>query len=162
MNADLTPAIIAAGGGSAMVAGIWWHEARRMEASRASRVRLGLRFPVGLEPSAALSALNGLSGLPYTSELVAEVVAGESSIAHFLWVPESVRASVQSTMTGVIPSLRVSEAAHSLTEGATLALRLFVPTPSVLAADNVVLPHGRCFRAWWGCVLASSSFCAGR
>jgi Type IV secretion-system coupling protein DNA-binding domain len=138
MNSELPTLITAGAVGSAMIAGIAAREHRQAERMRASRVRLGLRFPVGLEPSAALSALDGLCGLPHAAELVAEVVAGENSIAHFLWVPESTRASVQSTMTGVIPSLRVIEAAHSLTEGATLALRLFVPTPSVLAADNVV------------------------
>jgi hypothetical protein len=121
-----------------MIAGIAAREHHQAERMRASRVRLGLRFPVGLEPSAAFAALNGLTGLPYTSELVAEVVASESSIAHFLWVPESVRASVQSTMTGVIPSLRITEPAPSPHEGAALALRLFVPTPSVLSAENVV------------------------
>jgi hypothetical protein len=137
VNSEL-PTLIAAGGiGSAMLGVIWLHERRQTDAMRRSRVRLGLRFPIGLEPSQALAALDGLAGLPYT-ELVAEVVAGEDSIAHFLWVPASVRASVCSTMTGVIPSLRITEAAPSPDEGATLALRLFIPTPSVLSGDNAV------------------------
>jgi hypothetical protein len=138
VNSDLTPALVAAGSGSAMIAGIWWHEHRQAEAMRRSRVRLGLRFPIGLEPSQALAALDGLAGLPYTSELVAEVACGENSIAHFLWVPGSVRTSVQSTMTGVIPSLRITEAPPSPDEAVTLALRLFIPTPSVLSAENAV------------------------
>jgi hypothetical protein len=136
VNGDLVPAMVAAGGGSAMLGGIWLRERRLEEAMRASRVRLGLRFPIGLEPSQALAALDGLAGLPHTSELITEIVAGEDSIAHFLWVPESVRASAQSTMTGVIPSLRVTEAAPSPNQAVTLALRLFVPTPSVFAAEN--------------------------
>jgi Type IV secretion-system coupling protein DNA-binding domain/Helicase HerA, central domain len=136
MNADLTPALIAAGGGSALLAGIWTHEYRTAEAMRKSRVRLGLRFPIGLEPSRAFAALDGLSGLPYTTELIAEVVAGEGSIAHFLWAPTSVRSSVESIMTGVIPSLRVTEAPPSPSEAATLALKVFIPTPSVLSAEN--------------------------
>ncbi len=122
-----------------MLAGIWAHEHRRDEAMRRSRVRLGLRFPIGLESSQALAALDGLAGLPHTSsELIAEVVAGEDSIAHFLWVPEPMRASVRSTMTGVIPSLRVTEASASPEGSVTVALRLFVPTPSIFSADNVV------------------------
>ncbi len=123
-----------------MITGIWLHEHRQAEAMRRSRVRLGLRFPIGLEPSQALAALDALAGLPpHTSELVAEVVAGEDSIAHFLWVPESVRASVQSTMTGVIPSLRVTDAAVSPDDGATLALRLTIPASGcVLASENAV------------------------
>lgn len=138
MNDALVPALIAAGGGSVMLAGIWWHERAQIAAARRDRVRLRLRFPVGLEPSQALAALDGLAGLPYTSELIAEVVAGEDSIAHFLWVPESVRASVQSTMTGVIPSLGITEAHASPDDAATLALRWSIPTPCVLSAENAV------------------------
>jgi hypothetical protein len=138
VNGDLTPAVVAATGGSAMLAGIWLHEHRQLEAMRGDRIRLGLRFPIGVEPSQALAALDGLSGLPLATELVVEVVAGEGSIAHFLWVPGSVRASVCSTMTGVIPSLRVTEAPPSPDAAVTLALRLFIPTPSVLSAENAV------------------------
>lgn len=138
MNGDLTPALVAAGSGSAMIAGIWLHEHRQAEVMRHSRVRLGLRFPIGLEPSQALAALDGL-GLPGTCELIAEVVAGEDSIAHFLWVPESVRVSVQSTLAGVIPSLRIAGAGESPDDAATLALRLSIPASlCVLSAENTV------------------------
>jgi hypothetical protein len=131
--------MVAAGGGSAMITGIWLHEHRQAEVMRRSRVRLGLRFPIGLEPSQALAALDGLAGLPHTSELIAEVVAGEDSIAHFLWVPESVRASVQSTMAGIISSLRITDAAASPDGVATLALRLAIPASGcVLASENTV------------------------
>jgi hypothetical protein len=138
VNSELVPAVVAAAGGSAMLGGVWLHERRRDEAMRAGRVRLSLRFPVGLEPLRAFAALDGLSGLPHTTELVTEVVAGEASIEHFLWVPSSARSSVESILTGVIPSLRVSEASSTPVESATLALRLFVPTPSVLSTDNAV------------------------
>jgi hypothetical protein len=136
LNGDLIPAIVAATGGSAMLGGIWLYEHRRDEAMRANRARLGLRFPIGLEPLRAFAALDGLSGLPLSTELVAEVVAGEGLIAHFLWVPQSVQASVCSTMTGVIPSLRITEAPPSPNETATVALKVFVPTPSVLSTEN--------------------------
>lgn len=135
MNGDLIPAVVAAGGGTTMVAGIWLHEHRRDESMRAERVRLSLRFPIGLEPPAAFAALDGLSGLSHSCELVAEVAASEGSIAHFLWVPESVRASVQSTMVGVIPSLRITHAPPVPGEATTLALRLFVPW-SVLSSES--------------------------
>jgi hypothetical protein len=69
---------------------------------------------------------------------VAEVVAGEDSIAHFLWVPSSVQASVRSTLTGVIPSLRITEALPSPDERVTLAARLFISTPAVLSTENAV------------------------
>jgi hypothetical protein len=136
VNADVAPVLIAAGGGSALLSGIWLHEHRRDEAMRASRVRLSLRFPIGLEPPGALAALDGLSGLPLGTEMVAEVVAGDGSIAHFLWAPAAVCSTVQSIMTGVIPSLRVAEAPPSPTEAATLALKVFIPTPSLLTAEN--------------------------
>lgn len=136
MNADLTPAFIAAGSGSALLSGIWLHEHQRNAAMRASRVRFSMRFPIGLEPSQALAALDGLSGLSYTTELVAEVVAGEGSITHFLWVPAAVRSSVESTLTGVIPSLRITEAPPSPAHAATVALKVFIATPSVLAIEN--------------------------
>ncbi len=136
MNADLTPALVALGGGSTLLAAIGTHEHLRTEAMRRERVRLSLCFPIGLEPQQALAALDGLSGLPHTTEIVVEIVAREGSIAHFLWVPESVRGSTEAILTGVIPSLRVAEASPSPTEATTLALKLFVPTPSVLSAEN--------------------------
>jgi hypothetical protein len=119
-----------------MLGGAWLYEHRRDEAMRADRVRLTLRFPVGLEPLRAFAALDALSGLPHTTELTIEIVAHEHSIAHFLLAPASVRSSVVSTMTAVIPSLRVVDAPPSPDEAATVSLRLFVPTPAVLTTDN--------------------------
>jgi hypothetical protein len=136
MTDALVPALVAGSSGSVMIGAILAREWRSEKAMRRSRLRLGLRFPVGLESSQALAALDGLAGLPYTSELIAEVMAGEDSIAHFLWVPESVRASVCSTMTGVIPSLRITDTHASPDETVTLALRLFIPTPSIFSAEN--------------------------
>jgi hypothetical protein len=138
VNADLTPALIAAGGGSVLMTGIWAHERRRDAAMRASRVRVNVRFPVGLDPLAAFAVLDGLSGLPLGAELVVEVAASEDRIAHYLWVPTGVRASVESTLVGVVPSARVTKAPLSESLGATLALKLFVPSPSVLHPDNAV------------------------
>jgi hypothetical protein len=138
VNGDIIPALVAASGGSALISGIWIHERRRDAAMRASQIRLGLRFPLQLEPLRAFAALDGLSGLQHHNELIAEVAASEGRIEHFLWVPAAVRSSAESILTGVIGSLRVSEAPPSPTEGATLCLRLFVPTPSLLAADGAI------------------------
>jgi hypothetical protein len=136
MNADLAPALVAAGGGSLLVGGIWLHEQRRDAAMRSGRVRLALRFPVGVEPVQALAALDSLSGLPHTVELVAEVAAGEGFIQHALWVPGLVRESVRSLTTAAVPGLRLSEA-HGVPERPVmLALRLSVPPRSVLSAEN--------------------------
>ncbi len=138
MNADIIPALAATGGGSVLLSSILAVEARQTRAMRESRVRLALRFPLSLEPLRAFAALDGLSGLPYTQELVAEVTASEGHIGHCLLVPAAVRASAESILTGVIGSLRITEAELSPDEPVTLALRLFVPTPSLLAGDGAI------------------------
>lgn len=132
------PAMVAASSGSAMLAGIHLHERTRDNAMRASMVHLGLRFPSGLEPSQARAALDGLSGLPHTTELIAEIAAREGLVSHALWVPAAVRDSVQSTITGAISSLRITETAPPPADAVTLSLRLFVPALSVLSDDNAI------------------------
>jgi hypothetical protein len=138
VNADLTPALIAAGGGSALITGIWAYERRRDEAMRASMIRLGCRFPIGLEPAQALAALDGLSGLPVATEVVAEMAARENSVSHALWVPASAAASVQSTLGGAIPSLRINEEGSPRDDATTRSLRLFISTPTLLSDENAV------------------------
>ncbi|MGA7705763.1 MAG: hypothetical protein WB998_12805 [Solirubrobacteraceae bacterium] len=138
MNVDLTPALIAAGGGMSMIAGIATHEHLRDREMRASRVRLSARFPLALDSGVAVSALNALAGSPYTSELVIEVAARVGAITHAVWVPAADRSSVESVLTGVIGSLRITDAEASPNDAATLALRLFIPTPSVLSGDDPV------------------------
>jgi hypothetical protein len=102
LNGEL-PLVAAGSGGAAMLAGMYLYERRRDEAMRRSRVRLGLRFPAGLEPLRAFAALDGLSGLPYTGELVAELTAREGCIGHALWVPAGTASSARSILTGGNP-----------------------------------------------------------
>jgi hypothetical protein len=135
VNADL-PALLAASGGSLMYGGIAAREHVQAERMRASRVQLVTRFPAGLQGAQVSAAWDGLAGLPYTTELIAEVVASEGAITHSLWVPAAARQSVHSTLVGVIPSTRITEASPSLGETATLSLRLFVSTPTVLSTAN--------------------------
>ncbi len=120
-----------------MLAAIAAREHAQAERMRASRVRLLTRFPVGLEPAQAAAAWNGLAGLPYTTELVAEVTATEGSITHSLWVPAAAHDSVHAALVGVIPALRIITAPASLSEATTLSLRLFVSTPSALSTNDV-------------------------
>ena len=129
MNGDLTPAVVAATGGSAMLAGIWLHERRRTEAMRGDRIRLALRFPIGVEPSQALAALDGLSGLPLRPSLLSRLWPVRARSRIFCGCQRRFGRLCCSTMTGVIPSLRVTEAPPSPDEAVTLALRLFIPTP---------------------------------
>jgi hypothetical protein len=90
------------------------------------------------EPPQALAALDGLSGLSHTTELITEVAAREGAISHALWVPAAVGASVQSTLTGAIASLRITEAVPTLEDAVTLSLRLFVLAPSILSDENAI------------------------
>jgi hypothetical protein len=119
-----------------MLAGIAAYEYRQTENMRASRVRLGVRYPVGLEVTQVSAVWNGLAGLPYTTELVAEVVATEGSITHRLLVPERARESVRAALVGAVPSVRITDAPPGPTEPATLSLRLVVAEPSFLLTDN--------------------------
>jgi hypothetical protein len=135
VSAELTPALLAAGSGSALMGGIYLHEHRRDSVMRASRVRLNLRFPVGVASEAAFAVLDGLAGLPHTSELIAEVAAAEGRIEHALWVPAASRPAAEAALRGPVGSLRLV-ASHSPAGRVTLALKLFVPTPSVLNAAN--------------------------
>jgi hypothetical protein len=137
VNADLTPALIAAGAGSAMLGGIWLYERRQCGAMRASLTPISLRFPLGLEASQARAALDGLAGLPSGCEMVAEVAARAGAIGHRLWVPKALLSPAQASLTGAIPSLRMDEAEPSPGVSATLSLKLFVPTPTLLGAENV-------------------------
>ena len=105
---------------------------------RASRVRLALTFPQGVTPEAAKAALNGLAGLSSRMELVFGVNASESGICHHLLVPASVRSSVVSTLTGTMPGLRAVEDREPAAR-VTVAVKVFVPTPAVLATEQPVL-----------------------
>jgi hypothetical protein len=133
MNGDLVPAVVAAGGGSAMLAGVYLHEHREVEAMRRSRVRLALVYPL-VDPVQGKAILHALSGLADV-ELIFEVVADSDGVRHAIWVPAASRASVTATLTGLLPGLRVSEAL-SPQGRATLALKAFVPTPTALVTEN--------------------------
>jgi Helicase HerA, central domain/Type IV secretion-system coupling protein DNA-binding domain len=134
VNSALVPAFVAAGGGSALLAGIWRYEAERMAAARADRVRLGARFPLA-DPAAAKAALHALSGLSERVELVVELVASSDGVRHALWVPKASQRTLQATLSGLLPGLRLAEA-PSPEGSATVATGVFVPTPTVLLSEN--------------------------
>lgn len=132
---EVVPGVVAATGGSLMLGGIIFHERRRDAAMRASREFLGLRFPVGLDVAAARAALDGLSGLSQTTELVAEVQARAGSIGHGLWVPAAVRTQAQAALTGAMPGLSVRKRSTE-SEPVTLAVRLYVLAQTLLSTEN--------------------------
>jgi hypothetical protein len=134
VNGEL-PTLIAVGGvGSAMLAGMYAQEYKQTEAMRAARVRSGLRFPL-VDPVKGKAALHALSGLPDRVELVLELVAGGDGVRHAMWVPAASQASVTASLTGLLPGLRVSEA-PAPSGRVTLAMRVFVATPTVLVTEN--------------------------
>lgn len=135
MNADLTPGLVAAGAGTALYAVITVREARVEAAMRAGRVRLAVRFPVALDPAAARSALASLSGLPDRLELAWQLIADGQGIQHHLLVPRAAWSSVDAALAAAMPGVRFSVV--SPPEGAAvLAMRLFVPTPTLLREDE--------------------------
>ncbi len=135
MNTELLSLAGAGAGGLGLLAGIAGYEHTQAERMRASRVRLSTRYPIGLDAAQVAAIWNGLAGLPYTTELIAEIQASEGSITHSLLVPKAARESVRSILVGAVPSVRISDALPSPSEPATLSLRLFVSTPSFFLTD---------------------------
>ncbi|HTD09918.1 MAG TPA: type IV secretion system DNA-binding domain-containing protein [Solirubrobacteraceae bacterium] len=136
MSAELLSLVAAGGSGSAMLAGIAAHQHVSAEKMRASRVKLGTRYPANLEAGQVTAIWSGLAGLPPTTEIVAETAATEGSITHSLWVPQVARESVRAALVGAVPSMRITEAPASPSDHATLSLRLFVAEPTFLLTDN--------------------------
>ena len=109
MSGDLVPAMVAAGGGSAMLGGIWLREHRIEEAMRASRVRLSLRFPLGADAAAAKIALSGIASISGSVECVFEVAMTSEGVRHCILVPAAVRESVASVLRAALPGLRLTK-----------------------------------------------------
>lgn len=136
MNSDVVPAAIAAAGGTVMAGVIYVSERRRDEAMRASRVRLALRLPARVEPRQVEAMLSMLVGLGDDVEVVAELVAVQGSTTYALWVPQASCEAVVSLLAASIPGVRVSEEEPVAESGSTGALRVFVPTPTILREDD--------------------------
>jgi hypothetical protein len=136
VNGDLVPAMVAAGGGSAMLGAIWLREHRLEEAMRASRIRLSLRFPMALDPAAAKLALSTIAGVSERMELIFEVAVTSEGVTHAVVVPRVVRSSVVSGLAAAIPSMRVAETSEPSDGVSRAALRVSVPSPVVLASEH--------------------------
>jgi hypothetical protein len=119
-----------------MLAGIAGFERKQAAQMRASRIRLTTRYPLALEPAQVTAVWEGIAGLPYTTEIVTELVASEGSISHSLLVPKAELESVRAAFVGAVPSVRITEAEPLPSEPATLSLRLSVSEPSFLLTDN--------------------------
>jgi hypothetical protein len=138
MSGDTLPALVAAGGGAALLGGIALHERRRDQAMKASRMSHVLTFPVTTEPAAALAALKSLSGIGEGQELVAEVVATADGIHHLLHLPEAVARSVIDQLSAALPGIRVDVAQARSTGAVTAAARITVSDRASLRTDDPV------------------------
>jgi hypothetical protein len=135
MNGDLVPAITAAAGGSALMGTIVAFERKRDHEMKASRVRLALTFPAKLDPLHAKAALAALAGSDWREEFVFSVEASASGTRHYLHVPAAIRAGVVAALSAAMPGLRAVQAPAS-SGRATLATKVFMPTPLVLATND--------------------------
>ena len=103
---------------------------------RQSRVRLELRFPAGLEPAGAAPPWMASRGLTVCHRAYRRGRSARGIYRAFL-----VGAGGGAVVGGIDPDRRYPEPAdhrgrHRHPSGATLALRLFVPTPSVLSGET--------------------------
>src|SRR6202022_2301519 len=78
------------------------------------------------------------SGLSYTYELVAELVASEDGIHHLLHLPERVAGSVIDQLAGAMPGVRVDPVETRSTGAATIGARIIVPMRALLRSDEPV------------------------
>jgi hypothetical protein len=136
MNGEAIPALLAAGGGAALLGGIALHEHRRDTAMRASRQSYSAVFPLRGDPHAGLAALGSLAGLDHRVELVSEVVADGDGIHHLLHLPEAVAASVIDHLAAALPGLRCDPVEARSTGAVTASLRFSVPLRALLRTDN--------------------------
>jgi RecA/RadA recombinase len=137
MNGDLTAALLAAGSGTALAGAAVLHQRHLEQTMRASRVRVGLRFPAGLSVEAARAALGGLSGIGRDVELVFEVSADHQAVRHALLVPAPSQDAVVAALKAAIPSLRILPGRAETVRPAHLALAIRVGRASVLRTDAV-------------------------
>ena len=139
MNTELVPATLAVCGGAGLVAAVAAFETRRAADMRANRTRLGVRFPLGTTPDAAVAALRGLSGLGWRQEMVFELRGREGNVSHALLVSDDRREAVTGGLASTLPGIRFTED-DAPSGSARYAVKLFGPTPLVLHDGEI--EHG--------------------
>ncbi len=131
-SGELLPALVAAGGGGAMLGGIVVHEYRQEAAMRAGRLTYAVTFPVGLGADAARAALGSLAGLSARTEFVVEVVATEDGIHHLLHLPPGSATSIIDHLAAALPGVRCDGVESRSTGPVTASLRIGVPLGALL------------------------------
>jgi hypothetical protein len=137
-SGELAPALVAAGGGGALLGAIAVHEHRRDRVMRDSRLTYSAVFPLGTQPAAALSALESFWGLGFGFELVAEVVAASNGIHHLLHIPEAGSSSIIDHLSAAIPGLRLDPVEARSTGSVTSSIRFVAPAQALLRTDDPV------------------------
>lgn len=138
MSGELVPALVAAGGGSALLGGIAWHEYSRERSMRASRRSFQLRFPEGIHPKEAVTALGGLAGMRRDCEVVFEVEADASGIRHLIHIPETQTDSVASYLASGMSGARLDELQKEPPPRRGRTVRFAPPTLAVLRTGDAV------------------------
>ncbi|UUY01809.1 hypothetical protein LRS13_13855 [Svornostia abyssi] len=136
MNGELIPALVAAGGGTALLGGIAWHEHSRERAMRASRVPRALRFPAASQEKDALALLGGLTGLGRECELVLDVIADSRGIRHVIHVPSARVQSIESYLDSALSGGRLDELPDALGPRRGRSVAFAPPTLTLLRTDE--------------------------
>lgn len=139
-SGELLPALVAAGGGGVLLAGIALHEQRQETAMRSSRLAYSVIFPLGSDATAALSALGSLSGLGSSFEVVAEIVADETGIRHVLHLPERIASSAIDQLSVGMPGMRCDLLEARSTGPVIASMRFSIPLRALLRTDDA--EHG--------------------
>ncbi|MDQ6804422.1 MAG: hypothetical protein M3065_05550 [Actinomycetota bacterium] len=138
MNGAIVPALVAAGGGSSLLGGIYFYEYRRDSRMRSGRVAYGLTFPVGVAERAATAALAGLAGA-HEAEVIFGVHADAKGIRHLVAVPAVSAEATIHHLGAALPGLRAELVEPPETPSSaisTLAVHLFVSQRSVLRTED--------------------------
>lgn len=138
MSGELVPALVAAGGGSALLGGIAWHEYSRERSMRSSRRTWQLRFPEDIQPKEAVTALGGLAGMRRDGEVVFEVEADACGIRHLVHIPEAQTDSVASYLASGMSGARLDELQVEPPARRGHTVRFAPPTLAVLRTGDAV------------------------
>jgi hypothetical protein len=135
---ELAPAVVALGGGSALLGALTYHEYRRDSEMKRSRQAYTIVFPAAVDERAVLDALKSVTGIGHAYELVTEVVADEHGVHYLLHLPERVATSVIDQLSAALPGLRADLVEPRTTGPVTAAARVVVGRAALLRTDGAI------------------------
>jgi hypothetical protein len=147
VTAELLPAVVATVGGGVLLAVLLITESQETTRMRAERIPFAVTFPLGVQPAAAMQALEALAHLPVAIEPVIEVAAARETIRHRLYLPSSSAEAVRAQLQAAIPGLRLTPQPPQAEPDWTRVLRVTVPKQAVLRTADDPAAAGRSFLA---------------